>query len=221
MSPRSQSNSPEVVVFVHGLWMTGMELFWLRRLVRERGYAVEQFSYRTIGGRLDDNAAFLRDFLYSIDAGAVHLVGHSLGGLLILRMFEQHEYRRPGRVVFMGSPVQGSQTAKAVAATRFGSVVLGRSGEQGLTESARHEWTFENELGVIAGTGGVGIGRALSELPEPNDGTVAVEETRIEGATDGIELPVTHSGMAVSRQVADQIVHFLRQGCFDHEGGER
>jgi pimeloyl-ACP methyl ester carboxylesterase len=219
MAGNPESAKAEIVVFVHGLWMTGMELFYLRRLVRDAGYRVEQFSYRTISGSLDHNAEILRDFLESLDAPAVHLVGHSLGGLLILRMFETLEYDLAGRVVFIGSPVQGSQTAKALAATRFGSVALGKSGGEGLTDSIRHEWRFRNELGVIAGTAGVGIGRAISELPEPNDGTVAVEETRISGATDSIDLPVTHSGMAISRQVADQIVHFVRQGRFEREAG--
>ena len=54
------------------------------------------------------------------------------------------------------------------------------------------------------------------ELPEPNDGIVAVAETVIPGERDRIILPVSHSGMLVSRAVATQAAAFLRNGKFDH-----
>ncbi len=59
-------------------------------------------------------------------------------------------------------------------------------------------WTQARELGVIAGTRPVGLGRFFAGFDEPNDGTVAVRETRIEGATDHLVLPVSHLGMLLS-----------------------
>jgi hypothetical protein len=53
-------------------------------------------------------------------------------------------------------------------------------------------------------------------MPVPHDGTVAVAETRIEGAADHLVLPVTHLSMLWSAAVADQAVHFLREGRFAH-----
>ena len=49
---------------------------------------------------------------------------------------------------------------------------------------------------------------------EPNDGTVAVSETRMPGATDHIVLPVSHMGMLLSARVAQETGHFLTQGHF-------
>ncbi|MDQ2070433.1 esterase/lipase family protein [Natronospira bacteriovora] len=215
--PKQQGTQPaETVVFIHGLWMTGMELFYLRRQVREAGYATEQFSYRTLSGTLDENAESLHDFLQTVDGTRIHLVAHSLGGLLTLRLFERYGSVISGRIVFLGSPVRGSQAARATAANRFGEVILGRSGQEGLLEEREPVWSWPNGLGVLAGTRGIGVGVALSELPEPNDGTVAVEETELVGASDYILLDVSHTSMLMSRQVADQIVAFLRDGCFDH-----
>jgi hypothetical protein len=43
---------------------------------------------------------------------------------------------------------------------------------------------------------------------------VAVEETRLEGATDHVVLHCTHTSMLWSRPVAEQVIAFLRQGRF-------
>jgi hypothetical protein len=46
---------------------------------------------------------------------------------------------------------------------------------------------------------------------------VSVAETELPGARDRIVLPVSHSGMLISRKVADQIASFLRNGHFGHD----
>lgn len=215
MSASPEEKTP-TVVFVHGLWVNGMELVLLRQMVRAEGFATEQFSYRTVAGDLDENATALRDFVTRLEGEPVHLVGHSLGGLVILRAFERFGAVCTGRVVFMGSPVQGSQAARALAENRLGQVILGQA-QEGLATDAAPVWRWPNELGVIAGSASVGLGMAITGLPRPNDGTVAVEETHIDGAQDRIEVRVTHSGMAISRRVARQICHFLLTGGFSRD----
>ena len=49
---------------------------------------------------------------------------------------------------------------------------------------------------------------------EENDGTVAVSETRMPGATDHIVLPVSHLGMLLSARVARETGSFLTAGRF-------
>ena len=79
-------------------------------------------------------------------------------------------------------------------------------------------WRLPREIGVIAGSLPVGIGRAFSDLPQPNDGTVCVDETELPGATARIVLDTTHTGMLLSREVAEATVAFLRDGRFPHKG---
>ncbi|HLT90697.1 MAG TPA: hypothetical protein VKZ85_07110, partial [Woeseiaceae bacterium] len=50
---------------------------------------------------------------------------------------------------------------------------------------------------------------------EENDGAVAVSETRLPGA-EHLVMPVTHTGLVWSREVADQVATFLRTGHFAH-----
>jgi len=72
------------------------------------------------------------------------------------------------------------------------------------------------EVGSIAGCKSLGLGRLLGGLPSPNDGVVAVEETRMSGTRDQIVLNVSHSGMLISTSVAHQVCMFLRHGYFFH-----
>jgi hypothetical protein len=151
----------------------------------------------------------------------VHLVGHSLGGLVIYRAFEMGLFT-PGRfggdscrVVFMGSPIRGSQSARVLAERGATRNLLGTVGRSFLPQGVPPRWNFTAQLGVIAGTSPVGLGRLLRPFEDANDGTVAVAETRVEGATDSCELPVTHSGLCVSRQVAECVADFLATGSFN------
>ncbi|MGH8115609.1 MAG: esterase/lipase family protein, partial [Rhodanobacteraceae bacterium] len=89
----------EAVVFVHGLYMTGLEMSWLRLRIAHAGFETHQFHYHTVLAPVRANAEHLADFIASLDAQTLHLVGHSLGGLVILRLFELGAEVPPGRVV--------------------------------------------------------------------------------------------------------------------------
>ena len=75
------------------------------------------------------------------------------------------------------------------------------------------------EVGSIAGCKSLGLGRLLGGLPSPNDGVVAVEETRISGTRDQIILNESHSSMLISAGVAHQVCMFLQYGHFFHNLG--
>src|ERR1700761_7080971 len=98
--------------------MIGLEgEFLRRRLARKLGADVPRFHYRSITANLAANAEKLTSLVSSLDVDTLHLVGHSLGGVLILKMFEQlaGSGLPPGRVVLLGSPVTGSRAARSVA----------------------------------------------------------------------------------------------------------
>ena len=71
------------------------------------------------------------------------------------------------------------------------------------------------ELGLIAGTRPMGLGRFFANFDEDCDGTVAVSETKLPGHKAHLALPVSHMGMLVSPVVARQVASFLGDGRFD------
>ena len=203
------------VVYVHGLWFSGHEAFLLRRrLEKERGYAWHVFSYASTLLTMDAIADALDQCIAELDAPRVHLVGHSLGGIAILRCFERHPQQPPGRVVIMGTPSVASRAAAALARFRFGRAMLGLAAADELLHSHERRWSNEHELGIIAGTQALSFGRLVVEFDEANDGTVAVSETMLPGATAHLQLPVSHSGMLLSARVAHEVGQFLEHGRF-------
>ena len=203
------------VVYVHGLWFSGYEAFMLRRrLEKERGYAWQVFSYASTLLTMDEIGDALDAFIATIDAPRVHLLGHSLGGIAILRCLERHPRQPPGRVVFMGTPSVASQAAAALARFRFGRALLGPAAGKELLSTHQRSWLHERELGIIAGTQPLSLGRLMVDFDEPNDGTVAVSETRLPGAKAHLLVSVSHSGMLLSARVAHEVGQFLEYGHF-------
>ena len=203
------------VIYVHGLWMPGGEsLLLANRLLREFGLQVHAFPYSAASWGMEEITEHLQSFVTSLDVPAVHFVGHSLGGLVIYRFFERYPEQPPGRVVFLGAPCVESRAAMAAARLRFVSTLMGPSVADELLKPCERHWTFGRRLGIIAGTQSIGLGQFLAGFEEECDGTVAVSETRLEGATDHLVLPVSHLGMLVSARVARETGLFLTNGRF-------
>ena len=204
---------PPSVLIAHGLWLTGLEAALLRHRLGLRGFAVHQFHYHSLTSRLPEVIEELRAQLLALPP-PVHLVGHSLGGLLVLRLIEAHPALPLGRLVLLGSPVNGSRAARAFVRLPGAALLLGSLADAELLRQEPRRWRHPADIGVIAGTHSLGLGRVLGALPEPNDGAVAVDETRLEGATEHLALPVSHLGMLASQPVVDAIADFLECGRF-------
>jgi pimeloyl-ACP methyl ester carboxylesterase len=209
-----------VVVYVHGLWQRGAESVWLRRrLSLGLGAEARAFSYPSVAADATTNARALATYLTAIRADTLHLVGHSLGGLVILKLFEEDADapRRlpPGRIVLLGPPVRGSRSAQNLARLPFGKKILGRAvGEELLVPSRERRWNRSRDLGVVAGDLGFGLGRLVGSLGAPSDGTILVEETELDGTADRVVLRVSHTGMLFSAAVAHAASAFLSTGRF-------
>jgi len=212
-----------LVVYVHGLWLNGWESTLLRRrLARQLGCETLAIQYASVGANVDANASTLARSLSRIHAETLHLVGHSMGGLMILELFERYPGGRlargvrlpPGRIVLLGSPVRGSRAAQNLARLPFGGRLLGPTAAEVLLVPRERRWSGARDLGVIAGDLPVGFGRLVGPYGSPNDGTVLVEETHVVGEKAHLTLHATHSGMVYSSEVARQTASFLRTGRF-------
>ncbi len=202
------------VVYVHGLWMPGDESLMLRRrLATDYGLTLHPFRYLATA-TMSTITARLASFVRELDLPAVHFVGHSLGGLVIHRFLEQYPEQPQGNAVFLGTPCVGSLAAERAA--RFGPVaqLMGQSVAEELLRRRTRHWSQPRPLGIVAGTQPIGMGQLLADFAEANDGTIGVSETRMPGATDHIELPVSHLGMLMSARVARETGLFLTQGHF-------
>jgi pimeloyl-ACP methyl ester carboxylesterase len=203
----------EIVILVHGLWLHGVSMLFLKRELERAGYRVLLYSYPSLRLTLTENAARLARYCAAQDAARIHFVAHSLGGLVALRAADMLPADRLGRVVLLGPPFRDSFSGRRLQGWPLGPVILGRCMSQWLGESD-HRCSGRCEIGVIAGTGRVGLGRlVVPDLAQPNDGVVSVEETRVPGMRDHVVLAVSHTVMLVSRAVAHPV-----HGNFDRPG---
>lgn len=207
--------SKESVVLIHGLWLPVLCLRPLARQLERQGFAVHLFSYPSVRADLLTNAGRLARFLATLNADTVHLVGHSLGGVLIRALFHHHPQQKPGRIVTLGTPHGGSRAAQHLSRYAFWRWAMGKGVIKLLAGAPQHWTSPPREIGVICGTRSFGMGRLLvRHLPRPNDGLLTVKESAFPAAREHLALPVSHTGMLFSREVADQAGQFLMTGKF-------
>lgn len=204
------SPSPEHVILLHGLWMRRIVLAPLRGRLREAGFRAVSFDYQSTSHSPGEVMLRLRQHMQAL-AGTVHVVAHSLGGLLALQACRDERGLPPGRMVCLGSPLCGSAGARGLA--RWGaSWLLGESRD--MLEGGVPPWRGKREIGVIAGTTPIGLGSLSEGLGAQHDGSVAVAETRLEGIADHCVVEANHTGLLFSTEAAEQVIAFLREGHF-------
>lgn len=212
-------SSIDTVICIHGIWSHTVAMTMIkRRLRKEYGMRVLSFNYPSVRGTLDENAAALTRFIHKRHLDATHIIGHSLGGVIALRMLANDADAVPGRVVCIGSPLTGSRAAEFLTTQDWAEPFLGKSLPAGVVHEAANDWASHvcqlRDVGIIAGTVGIGMGRLVTTFDGDNDGSVAVSETQLDGARDHIRMEVSHKGMLVSSDVTDQAAAFLRRGEF-------
>jgi pimeloyl-ACP methyl ester carboxylesterase len=133
----SAASTTRPVLLVHGFAGTKSSWSLIAHTLRARGLTVEAMSYRPLGTSVEQLAerlvAEVERILSRTGADRVHLVGHSLGGVVIAQAIADRRLSdRVDTVITLGSPFGGSPWAgvlpfvELVRALRPGSPVLRR-----------------------------------------------------------------------------------------------
>lgn len=221
------SDERQNVILLHGLWMTGLEMSLLRWRLRRAGFRTFRFWYPSVRATVPENARRLEQFIRQRNIATPHLVCHSLGGLVGLRLMMEHQELTSQRMVALGSPFLGNFTARYLARQWPWSPLVGKCLENGLDGCGVRQSPPECQIGVIAGTASFGPAKMLRDLAKPvdmpplppNDGPVMVSETLLPGLTEHLTMPICHMGLVLSRPIADLTIRFLRHGTFTRMAG--
>ncbi len=220
-------HAPECVVLLHGLARTAASMARLEEALTDAGFAVANIDYPSRKHVIEQLAPLAMEqglaACRSRRAETVHVVTHSLGGILVRYYLAGHELAehhllKLGRVVMLGPPNRGSQVVDKLAWVPGFGLWNGPAGFQlgtGEDSLPRQLGPARFAVGVIAGTRS--LNPLLSRfLPGPDDGKVALESAKLEGMQDFLALPHTHTFMMRSAEVIRQTIFFLRNGRFDH-----
>ena len=208
----------EVVVLLHGLGRSNIAMWRLAGRLEDAGYDVQQVGFSSINTTTDEVIADITQQINSCcsnEKRSVHLVGHSLGGLLIRAYLQENRITNLGRVVLIGTPNSGTGIADHFKGHSLVELLVPIATSLGTDKESlpnRLEAPYY-PVGVIAGV--YDNDRNEDYLPGRDDGLVPVESTKLEGMKDFIEVESGHSMMRYNEDVAEQTIHFLRQGEFD------
>ena len=189
--------------------------------LRERGYAVVNVDYPSRSdsvGRLAEAALgrALSDPALR-DVSTVHVVTHSMGGILLRSYLARHEVPRLGRVVMLGPPNRGSEVVDRLGHWWLFRRLNGPAGSElgtGADSTPNRLGPVSFELGVLAGNRSINPLLSLL-IPGPDDGKVSVERTRVDGMKEHRVVPVSHPFLMRDRRVIEATCRFLRTGTFD------
>jgi pimeloyl-ACP methyl ester carboxylesterase len=190
--------------------------------LKNAGFHVVSFGYPSTSEPMEALVDRLQAELVGCcgsEAETVHFVTHSMGGVLVRSYLSQQPEAHRGRVVMLSPPSQGSELVDAFADSPLLRSLLGPAGSKLGTDSAG----IPSQLGPVRfGLGIVTGDRSLNPLgswliPGPDDGKVGVDRAMVDGATDFMVVPATHTFIMNRRDVAEQVVHFLREGRFSSE----
>jgi len=206
-----------VVALLHGLGRSPISMALLARRLERRGWTTASLRYRSTTLTLDQALAQVVEPVARLGAGAdaIHLVGHSLGGVLALLLALRDPPPNLGRIVQIGSPNGGAESAALAARVpgvpRLLGPVLSQLDKRVLSEPL----PAGLQLGCIAGDLPLIPIARLAGAREPNDGTVTVRSAIHPEASDSIVLRSSHGLLPFDPRAAQQVDAFLKTGRFD------
>ncbi|WP_162926278.1 esterase/lipase family protein [Teredinibacter purpureus] len=208
----------ECIILLHGLARTDSSMHTLEKHLKQSGYQTinQPYASRSASIVALSESAITQAVAQCTEDTKINFVTHSLGGILVRQYLAKNTLKRLHRVVMLGPPNKGSEVVDKLKMLPGYSFINGKAGQELGTESdsvpnSLGPVTFK--LGVIAGNRSINL--ILSWLiPGEDDGKVSIINTKVEGMSDHIVLPVTHTFMMKNKQVIAQTIHYIQHGYF-------
>jgi triacylglycerol esterase/lipase EstA (alpha/beta hydrolase family) len=175
------------VVLVHGFLRKSGNMSALARSLAKDGWRVENWSYPSRDKTIEEHAGDLVQKLAEIAKEhpnkPISFVTHSMGGLVIRSALNQAncpQEAKMGRAVLIAPPNRGSEFARNIGKYRLVQKVVGDKAGTELTQTPRDGFDqlgdFPQTMPILVISGTAGLNPLITG---PNDGKVAVDETRL------------------------------------------
>jgi triacylglycerol lipase len=213
MSKDVVKDTCETVILLHGQGRTRASMLLLKERLKTSGYETILYGYNVSSNTLDEiTSALIRQIKEENTCPTYHLVGHSLGNIVVRNGFADR-FAYPvgmGKIVMLAPPNKPAELAKQLRDNKIYHWLTGDSGQK-LGDEQFYS-TLHVPLvpfGVIAGT------ESYTGLPRgPSDGVVLVESTKLNGMADWVAVPRTHTYIMNGEDTFHHVVHFLKYGQF-------
>lgn len=200
-------NKQQAVVLVHGLYMKPWTWVSYRKFLTRQGFRVYLFGYKTTRQSFELTLMQLTAFINSRAEEVVHIVAHSMGGILSMRALPK--INKIGKLVMLGTPLNGSKVARKLQQKGWHKGLLKHATEP-LTAGVVEAIKLRDTL-MIAGTSPYGLGRFIEPRLGASDGTVGVAETQVEWLDQHLKIHSSHFGLLRNKQAKELTLAFLKQ----------
>lgn len=213
--------SGTAVIALHGILRSSKSWTEMQRVLEPDGYTFINFDYPSTQQSISDFADQLQEVIATLDGiEHIHLVGHSMGGLVVRRWCQQYSDPRMRRLLMIGTPNSGAEIASMLKKNLLFQLILGPSGQQLVADPEEFISTLPlptMEYAVIAGAKGTPDG-FNPLIPGDDDGVVTVQSARLPGAVDYVAFQALHSFQPWNPEVMEATRRYLRTGALRASG---
>ncbi len=222
----SETTESQCVILLHGLARTSSSMNDMQDALDDAGFVVAKIDYpsrtqpiETLAGpAVQKGISECR----AKTSGTIHVVTHSMGGILFRQYVSTDGVDAFGRTIMLAPPNKGSEAVDALREVPGFQWLNGPAGLQlGTDENSvpLRLGPATSDVAVIAGTFSINL--VLSTyLPDPDDGKVSVESTRLDGMCAHLQVDVSHPFIMEDDDVIEEVIAYLQHGKFISEQAE-
>ena len=211
----------ECVLLVHGLSRSGNSMGKMREALGAHGYLAFTLDYPSTKYSIE--ALSLSILPAGITAcreqgaSTIHLVTHSMGGIVARYFLKHNDVPGFGRLVMLAPPNQGSELIDFYRSVPGFKKLLGPAASQLGTDP---ENSLPLKLGPVTVDTAIITGSESSNslmsltLPGPDDGKVTAASTLVEGMCAQVSLPTSHRMIMKDDVSVHEVVHYITHGRF-------
>lgn len=210
----------EAVVLLHGLGRTDRSMRSLAESLRQAGYATCNQGYPSRSASLPQLAGYAANAVERMRQegyGTVHLVTHSMGGIMARYWLQQGRLPGKGRLVMLSPPNHGSEVIDAFGRYQWFQRLMGPAA----MELATDDEAMVNQMShVNAVPVGILTGERSSDpwfnflFDGKHDGKVSVESARLSEAQGFRVVDSGHTFIMNDPEVRFLVAFFLTNGFF-------
>ena len=215
------AQASDCVIFLHGMSRTEISMNKLEREIAKDGYITWNKTYTTIKKPIEDVAKKHIEsgieYCESQDTESIHLLTHSLGGILVRVYLQDKEINKLGNIVMLSPPNSGSELTDLFKEWKIYQWVAGPAGQALGTDPN----SYVNSLKPVEANIGVITGKKSNDpwfspiIPGDDDGKVSVESAKLKEMKDFLIVEATHTFIMRDMSTINQIKNFLKEGKFN------
>lgn len=213
-------HSSDCVILLHGMGRSALSMNKMAGKLEEANYITWNKSYASTRKPIK-NLAFNHiqsgvDYCQTKKAKSIHVVTHSLGGILIRIYLQDYIIKKLGKIVMLSPPNKGSEVADLLKDWKLYQWMTGPAGQVLGTNST----SIPNSLKPIEAPIGIITGKRSSDpwfspfIPGDDDGKVSVESAKLKEMIDFLVVDVGHTFIMRDAFVIEQTKTFLSLGKF-------